>query len=71
MFFNIFNFFNKKRVLPALFQPDRVGETQPLLVIGQYMFKVRNKKAIVVMNIALNVLNGNNKDTGRVSWISF
>ena len=71
MFFNIFNLFNKKRVLPALFQPDRVGEIQLLLVIGQYMFKVRNKKAIDVMNIVLNVLNGNNKDTRRVSWISF
>ena len=71
MFFNILNFINKKRALPAIFQPHRVGETQILLVIGRYMFKVRNEKAIDVMNIALNVFSGNSKDTRTTAWISF
>ena len=71
MFSNILNFINKKRALPAIFQPDRVGQTQILLVIGRYMFKVRNEKAIDVMNIALNVFSGNSKDTRTTAWISF
>ena len=35
------------------------------------MFKVRNEKAIDVMNIALNVFSGNSKDTRTTAWISF
>ena len=54
-----------------MFLPNGIDETQILFLVDQYMFKVKNKKTVDVMVVALYVFNGNSKGTRTTVGMSF